>query len=54
MSELNFLQAIILSVIQAITEFIPVSSSAHLLLPSKFIHEEMQEMQGRKRVLSVL
>jgi len=37
MSELNFLQAIILSVIQAITEFIPVSSSAHLLLPSKLL-----------------
>ena len=37
MSELNLLQAIILSVIQAITEFIPVSSSAHLLLPSKLL-----------------
>ena len=37
MSELNFLQAIILSVIQAITEFIPVSSSTHLLLPSKLL-----------------
>ena len=37
MSELNFLQAIILSIIQAVTEFIPVSSSAHLLLPSKLL-----------------
>ena len=37
MVELNFFQAIILSIIQAITEFIPVSSSAHLLLPSKLL-----------------
>ena len=35
MSELSLLQIIILSIIQAITEFLPISSSAHLLLPSK-------------------
>ena len=36
MSELNFASHNIV-VIQAITEFIPVSSSAHLLLPSKLL-----------------
>ena len=35
MSELTILQILILSIIQAITEFLPISSSAHLLLPSK-------------------
>ena len=35
MMELSLLQIIILSIIQAITEFLPISSSAHLLLPSK-------------------
>ena len=37
MMELSILQIIILSVIQAITEFLPISSSAHLLLPSKVL-----------------
>ena len=35
--ELSLLQIIILSIIQAITEFLPISSSAHLLLPSKVL-----------------
>ena len=37
MMELYLLQIIILSIIQAITEFLPISSSAHLLLPSKVL-----------------
>ena len=37
MMELSLLQVIILSIIQAITEFLPISSSAHLLLPSKVL-----------------
>ena len=37
MSELTIFQIIVLSVIQAITEFLPISSSAHLLLPSKIL-----------------
>ena len=37
MMELSLLQIIILSIIQAITEFLPISSSAHLLLPSKIL-----------------
>lgn len=37
MMELSFLQIIILSIIQAVTEFLPISSSAHLLLPSKVL-----------------
>ena len=37
MGEVDLLQIIILSIIQAITEFLPISSSAHLLLPSKLL-----------------
>ena len=37
MIELSLLQIIILSIIQAVTEFLPISSSAHLLLPSKVL-----------------
>ena len=37
MSELTIFQIIVLSVIQAITEFLPISSSAHLLFPSKIL-----------------
>ena len=37
MMELSLLQIIILSIIQALTEFLPISSSAHLLLPSKVL-----------------
>lgn len=35
--ELSLLQIIVLSIIQAVTEFLPISSSAHLLLPSKVL-----------------
>ena len=35
MDDLSLIQIIILSIIQAITEFLPIASSAHLLLPSK-------------------
>ena len=37
MIELSLLQIIVLSIIQAVTEFLPISSSAHLLLPSKVL-----------------
>ena len=37
MMELSLLQIITLSIIQAVTEFLPISSSAHLLLPSKVL-----------------
>ena len=37
MDDLSLIQIIILSIIQAITEFLPISSSAHLLLPSKLL-----------------
>lgn len=37
MNDLSIFQTIVLSIIQAITEFLPISSSAHLLLPSKML-----------------
>ena len=37
MNDLSIFQTIVLSIIQAITEFLPISSSAHLLLPSKVL-----------------
>jgi len=37
MDELNYIQILILSVLQAVTEFLQISSSAHLLLPSKIL-----------------
>ena len=37
MSDLSIFQTIVLSIIQAMTEFLPISSSAHLLLPSKVL-----------------
>ena len=37
MMELSLLKIVILSIIQAVTEFLPISSSAHLLLPSKVL-----------------
>ena len=37
MIDLSLFQTIVLSIIQAITEFLPISSSAHLLLPSKVL-----------------
>tara|TARA_B100000965_G_scaffold396234_1_gene410858 strand:- start:797 stop:1561 length:765 start_codon:yes stop_codon:yes gene_type:complete len=37
MSDLSIIQIILLSLIQAVTEFLPISSSAHLLLPNKLL-----------------
>ena len=37
MNELSLFQVIVLSLIQAFTEFLPISSSAHLLLPNKLL-----------------
>ena len=34
---LNLLQSIVLAMIQGITEFLPISSSAHLILPSQLL-----------------
>jgi len=34
---LDFLQAVILALLQGITEFLPISSSAHLILPSQVL-----------------
>ena len=35
MQETNFLQWLVLALIQGITEYLPISSSAHLILISK-------------------
>ncbi len=35
---MDFLQAIILGIVQGLTEFIPISSTAHLVFASRFIH----------------
>ena len=34
---IDWLQVVVLALIQGVTEFLPVSSSAHLLLPSEFL-----------------
>jgi undecaprenyl-diphosphatase len=39
---MDTLQLILLSVVQGLTEFLPVSSSAHLVLLSEFLGEEDQ------------
>src|ERR687884_400057 len=35
---MSFLQAIILGIVQGLTEFIPISSTAHLVFASRAIH----------------
>jgi len=39
---MDTLQLVLLSVIQGLTEFLPVSSSAHLVLLSEFLRQEDQ------------
>ena len=39
---MDILQFLLLSVIQGLTEFLPVSSSAHLILVSEFLGKENQ------------
>ena len=34
---MSILQVVVLALIQGLTEFLPVSSSAHLILPSKLL-----------------
>lgn len=41
---MSFFQTIILSIVQGITEFLPISSSAHLLLTSKLLNFNMQSL----------
>lgn len=39
---MDWLQTIVLALIQGLTEFLPVSSSAHLILPSQLLHWQDQ------------
>jgi len=34
---MNFLQAIILGIVEGITEFLPISSTAHMMIVSEFL-----------------
>lgn len=41
--ELNFLKSLILGVVQGLTEFLPISSTAHLLLGSRLLNLELSD-----------
>ncbi|MBI3509007.1 MAG: hypothetical protein HY069_05195, partial [Chlamydiia bacterium] len=42
---MNVLEAIIFGVLQGLTEFLPISSSAHVKLAKLFFHIESSESQ---------
>ena len=39
------IEVLILSIIQGVTEFLPISSSSHLLLVSEFLEFENQKLE---------
>ena len=41
---MDFLQILLLSFIQGLTEFLPISSSAHLILFSSFFNSNIQSL----------
>src|SRR5437868_1611682 len=45
MNEINYLQILILAVIQGAAELLPVSSSAHVILAAKLMHLEPKSPQ---------
>lgn len=42
---MNILNALILGIVEGITEFLPISSTAHLIITSKFLHISQSEFQ---------
>lgn len=42
---MNFLDAAILGALQGITEFLPISSSGHLILAEKFLHLDIESLK---------
>ena len=47
---IDWLQVVILALIQGVTEFLPVSSSAHLLLPSELLGWPDQAEKGLSKI----
>jgi undecaprenyl-diphosphatase len=42
---MNFINALILGLVEGITEFLPISSTAHLIITSKLLHISQSEFQ---------
>ena len=41
---MSYIQAIIISIIEGITEFLPISSTGHMLLAEHFLRAEQSEV----------
>ena len=51
---MNFFQAIILGLVQALTEYLPVSSSAHIrIIGEPILKKQLQRMLDSKRLSKI-